>query len=76
MFMLDTLIDVFGVRIAEQELELHFSDSTIRKITFAVEPRQLALDVRVTLCCVVATYIDPVVDVCRFVALLGWSALI
>jgi hypothetical protein len=38
----------FGVRIAEQELELHLSDSTIDKITFAVEPRQLALKVHAT----------------------------
>jgi hypothetical protein len=38
----------FGVRIAAQELELHLSDSTIHKITFAVEPRQLALNVRLT----------------------------
>jgi hypothetical protein len=34
--------------IIEQELELHLSDSTIDKITFAVEPRQLALNVRIT----------------------------
>jgi hypothetical protein len=37
-----------GVRIAEQELELHLSDSTIRKIAFAIEPRQLVLNVGLT----------------------------
>jgi hypothetical protein len=49
-FFLDTLIDVVCFCIAEQELELHLSDSTIDKITFAVEPRQLALNVRVMSC--------------------------
>jgi hypothetical protein len=56
-----SLIDVVCFCVAEQELELHLSDSTIDKIAFAVEPRQLALNVRVTLCCIVATYIDRVV---------------
>jgi hypothetical protein len=40
-----TLIDSLLVFVTEQKLELHLSGS-IRKITFAVEPRQLALNVR------------------------------
>jgi hypothetical protein len=51
MIVFDTLIDVVCLCITEQKLELHLSDSTIRRIAFAVEPRQLALSVRVTLCC-------------------------
>jgi hypothetical protein len=50
MIVFDTSIDVVGVYIPEQELELHLPDSTIDKITFAVEPRQLALNVRVMSC--------------------------
>jgi hypothetical protein len=46
MIVFDTLIDVVCLCITEQKLELHLTDSTIRKITFAVEPRQLALNVR------------------------------
>jgi hypothetical protein len=44
------LIDRWLVCITEQELELLLSDSTIRKIAFAVEPRQLALNVRLMVC--------------------------
>jgi NADH/NAD ratio-sensing transcriptional regulator Rex len=47
MIVFDTSIDVVGVYIPEQELELHMmDDARVRKITFAVEPRQLALKVR------------------------------
>jgi hypothetical protein len=45
LFLTRRLLMWFGVRVAEQELELQLSDSTIRKIAFAVEPRQLALNV-------------------------------
>jgi hypothetical protein len=46
----DMLIDVIWLCITEQELELHRSSATMCKIAFAVEPRQLALNVRVMLC--------------------------
>jgi hypothetical protein len=51
LLLLTRLSMWFGVRITEQELELHLSDSTIRKLAFAVEPRQLTLNVRITLRC-------------------------
>jgi hypothetical protein len=58
LFVNDTLLEVVCLRISEQELELHLSDSTIRKKTFAVEPRQLALKVRLTYFFFVATLSD------------------
>jgi hypothetical protein len=45
MFVFDASIDVVGVCIPEQELELHLEYSRVRKIAFAVEPRQSALNV-------------------------------
>jgi hypothetical protein len=45
-FVFVALIDCWLVWIAEQELVVHLSDSTIRQFAFAVEPRQLALSVR------------------------------
>jgi hypothetical protein len=44
------LIDRWLVCITEQELVVYVANSKIRKMSLAVEPRQLALNVRLALC--------------------------
>jgi hypothetical protein len=52
--------------VVEKVLEVHLSDSTIHEIVFAVEPRQLALNVCVVVVVCISIRVLLIVC-CRFV---------